>query len=46
MKINYQGLEKKLNIKFKHIDLLKKCLTHKSFDSKTNNEKWSSGLSN
>ncbi len=39
MKINYQNLEKKINIKFKNIDLLKKSLTHKSFDSKDNNEK-------
>jgi ribonuclease-3 len=39
MKINYQALEKKLNIKFKNRDLLSQSLTHKSFDSKTNNEK-------
>ena len=39
MKINYQILEKKINIKFKNIELLKKSLTHKSFDSKDNNEK-------
>ena len=39
MKINYQVLEKKLNIKFKNRDLLSQSLTHKSFDSKTNNEK-------
>ncbi len=39
IKINYQILEKKINIKFKNIDLLKKSLTHKSFDSKENNEK-------
>ena len=39
IKINYQILEKKINIKFKNIDLLKKSLTHKSFDSKDNNEK-------
>ena len=39
MKINYQTLEKKLNIKFKNKDLLIQCLTHKSFDSIKNNEK-------
>ena len=39
MKINYQILEKKINVKFKNIDLLVKSLTHKSFDSKENNEK-------
>ena len=39
MKINYQILEKKLNIKFKDKNLLIKSLTHKSFDSKNNNEK-------
>ena len=39
MKINYQTLEKKLNIKFKNKDLLIQCLTHKSFDSTKNNEK-------
>ena len=39
MKINYQALEKKLNIKFKNRDLLSQSLTHISFDSKTNNEK-------
>ena len=39
MKINYQVLEKKINIKFKNRDLLSQSLTHKSFDSKTNNEK-------
>ena len=39
MKINYQVLEKKLNIKFKNRDLLCQSLTHKSFDSKKNNEK-------
>ena len=33
MKINYQVLEKKLNIKFKNRDLLSQSLTHKSFDS-------------
>tara|TARA_B110000003_G_scaffold179935_1_gene179167 strand:+ start:204 stop:866 length:663 start_codon:yes stop_codon:yes gene_type:complete len=39
MKINYQILEKKLNIKFKDKNFLIKSLTHKSFDSKNNNEK-------
>ena len=39
MKINYQVLEKKLNIKFKNRDLLCQSLTHKSHDSKINNEK-------
>ena len=39
MKINYQTLEKKINIKFKNRDLLAQSLTHKSFDSNTNNEK-------
>jgi len=39
MKINYQVLEKKLNIKFKNRELLCQSLTHKSFDSQTNNEK-------
>ena len=39
MKINYQILEKKINIKFKNKDLLAQSLTHKSFDTKKNNEK-------
>ena len=39
MKINYQILEKKINIKFKNKDLLSQSLTHKSFDSNKNNEK-------
>ena len=39
MKINYQILEKKIDVKFKNINLLIKSLTHKSFDSKDNNEK-------
>jgi ribonuclease III len=39
MKINYQLLEKKLNIKFKNLDLLTQSLTHKSFDTNKNNEK-------
>ena len=39
MKINYQNLQKKINFKFKNLDLLIKSLTHKSFDTKNNNEK-------
>jgi len=39
MKINYQDLQKKINIKFKNIDLLTRSLTHKSFDTNKNNEK-------
>ena len=39
MKINYQELQKKINIKFKNINLLTQSLTHKSFDAKKNNEK-------
>jgi len=39
MKIDYKLLEKKINIVFKKKDLLKRSLTHKSFDKETNNEK-------
>ena len=39
MKINYQSLEKKINVKFKKKDLLIQALTHKSFNTKENNEK-------
>ena len=39
MKINYQDLQKKINIRFKNLDLLIQSLTHKSFDTKKNNEK-------
>ena len=39
MKINYQILEKKINVKFKNTNLLVQSLTHKSFDSVKNNEK-------
>ena len=39
MKISYQILEKKINIKFKDKDLLIQSLTHKSFNSNKNNEK-------
>jgi ribonuclease-3 len=39
MKINFQDLQKKINFKFNNLDLIIKSLTHKSFDSKNNNEK-------
>ena len=39
MKINYQSLEKKINLKFKNKDLLIQSLTHKSFNPINNNEK-------
>jgi len=39
MKINYQGLEKTIDFKFKNRDLLIQALTHKSFNLKENNEK-------
>jgi len=39
MKINYQNLEKKINVKFKNTNLLIQSLTHKSFNSNKNNEK-------
>ena len=39
MRINYQDLQKKINIRFKNLDLLIQSLTHKSFDNKKNNEK-------
>jgi ribonuclease-3 len=39
MKLNYENLEKKLNLKFIDKKILIKSLTHKSFDSKNNNEK-------
>ena len=39
MKINYQDLQKKINVKFKNLDLLTQSLTHKSFDANKNNEK-------
>ena len=39
MKINYQDLQKKIKVKFKNLDLLIQSLTHKSFDTKKNNEK-------
>ena len=39
MKINYLDIQKKINIRFKNLDLLIQSLTHKSFDTKKNNEK-------
>ena len=39
MKFNPNILEKKLKLKFLDQKILVKCLTHKSFDSKNNNEK-------
>ena len=39
MKIIYQPLEKKINVKFKNKDILIQSLTHKSFDTINNNEK-------
>ena len=39
MKINHNLLEKKINIEFKDKNKLTKSLTHKSFNSKENNEK-------
>ena len=39
MKINYQELQKNINIRFKNLNLLIQSLTHKSFDTKKNNEK-------
>jgi len=39
MKINSINLEKKLKLKFADQKILTKSLTHKSYDSKNNNEK-------
>ena len=39
MKINYQILEKKIDVKFKNKNLLIQALTHKSYNPKENNEK-------
>jgi len=39
MKINYSKLQNSLKIKFKNLNLLKKCLTHKSHDAVENYEK-------
>ena len=39
MKISPSNLEKKLKLKFINTKVLTKSLTHKSYDSKNNNEK-------
>ena len=39
MKINYQDLQKKINVKFKNLNLLKGSITHKSYDPINNYEK-------
>jgi ribonuclease-3 len=39
MKIKYQDLQKKINVKFKNLNLLTQSLTHKSFNANKNNEK-------
>ena len=39
MKINYSKLQNSLKIKFKNLNTLKKCLTHKSHDTVENYEK-------
>ncbi len=39
MKINYQSLEKRIELKFKNKDLLIQALTHKSYNPSENNEK-------
>ena len=39
MKINYQDLQKKINVRFRNLDLLTQSLTHKSYDRNKNNEK-------
>ena len=39
MKIDLSNFEKKIKINFKNKDLLKKSLTHKSYDKEQNNEK-------
>ena len=39
MKINYQALQKKIKVNFNSEDLLKRALTHKSYDKEENNEK-------
>ena len=39
MKINSLNLEKKIKLSFKDQKILIKSLTHKSYDSKNNNEK-------
>ena len=39
MKINFKNLQNQIDVKFKNINLLEQSLTHKSFDTKKNNEK-------
>ena len=39
MKINYQYIQKKINVKFKNIDLLSQSLTHKGLNANSNYEK-------
>ncbi len=39
MRISYQALEKKIDVKFKNKNLLIQALTHKSYNPKENNEK-------
>ena len=39
MRISYQALEKKIDVKFKNKNLLIQSLTHKSYNPKENNEK-------
>tara|TARA_B100001175_G_scaffold308106_1_gene308118 strand:+ start:148 stop:810 length:663 start_codon:yes stop_codon:yes gene_type:complete len=39
MKVNYQILEKKINVKFKNVNLLSQSLTHKGFNANNNYEK-------
>ena len=39
MKIDYQNLEKQINVNFRNKGLLIKSLTHKSFNKESNNEK-------
>ena len=39
MQENISKLQKKINVKFKNINILKKAITHKSYDSENNYEK-------
>ena len=39
MQENLSKLQKKINVKFKNINILKKAITHKSYDSENNYEK-------
>ena len=39
MKDKLINLQKKINIKFKNLNILKKSITHKSYDSANNYEK-------